>query len=115
MIRSFEEIHLTMLDKYSKRRSDLGTCSVTREDKDRAGIVDSSSWVLLESEMKEEEKESRKVRTQKKIRYYLGIFPKWRTPPPFGNPLFKKKISVYFAFFTKKLNFCQYFYIYFWE
>ena len=56
MIRSSEEIHLTLFDKYSKRRSDLGT----REDKDRAGIVDSSSWVLLESEMKEEEKESRK-------------------------------------------------------
>ena len=26
---------------------------------------------------------------KKKLRYYLGIFPKWRTPPPFGNPLFK--------------------------
>ena len=39
---------------------------------------------------------------RKKLRYYLGIFPKWRTPPPippFGNPLFEeKKIIVCFAF-----------------
>ena len=38
---------------------------------------------------------------KKKLRDYLGIFPKWRTPPipPFGNPLFEeKKIIVYFAF-----------------
>ena len=39
---------------------------------------------------------------RKKLRDYLGIFPKWRTPPPippFGNPLFEeKKIIVYFAF-----------------
>ena len=29
---------------------------------------------------------------KKKKRYYLGIFPKRRTPLPFGNPLSKKKI-----------------------
>ena len=30
---------------------------------------------------------------KKKLRYYLGIFPKWRTPPspPFGDPLFEEK------------------------
>ena len=28
---------------------------------------------------------------EKKLRYYLGIFPKWLTPPPFGNPLFEEK------------------------
>ena len=30
---------------------------------------------------------------KKKLRDYLGIFPKWRTPPspPFGNPLFEEK------------------------
>ena len=41
-----------------------------------------------------------KVRSQKKKRNYLGIFPKRRTPPPptFGNPLSKKNFSVYFAF-----------------
>ena len=27
---------------------------------------------------------------KKKKRHYLGIFPKRRTPPPFGNPLSKK-------------------------
>ena len=39
---------------------------------------------------------------RKKLRYYLGIFPKWRTPPPhppFWEPLIqKKKNIVYFAF-----------------
>ena len=31
------------------------------------------------------------VRRQKKLRYYLGIFPKWRTPHPlFWEPLIKK-------------------------
>ena len=39
---------------------------------------------------------------KKKLRYYLGIFPKWRTPPPhpplLGTPYSKKKIIVYFAF-----------------
>ena len=37
-----------------------------------------------------------------KLRYYLGIFPKWRTPPPhpplLGTPYLKTKIIVYFAF-----------------
>ena len=38
-------------------------------------------------------------RSQKKLRDYLGIFPKWRTPhPPFWEPLIKKKYIVYFAF-----------------
>ena len=45
-------------------------------------------------------------------------------PPPFWEPLIKKKILVFilhfrplgtFLIFTKKLKFCQYFYIYFWE
>ena len=27
---------------------------------------------------------------EKKLRYYLGIFPKWRTPP-FWEPLIQKK------------------------
>ena len=38
------------------------------------------------------EKNVTKVRSQKKKRYYLGIFPKRRPPPPpppFGNPLSK--------------------------
>ena len=35
---------------------------------------------------------------KKKLRDYLVIFSKWRIPPPFGNPLFPKKIIVYFAF-----------------
>ena len=39
---------------------------------------------------------------KKKLRYYLGIFPKWRTPPPhpplLGTPYSKKKIIVHFAF-----------------
>ena len=35
-----------------------------------------------------------------KKRYFLGIFPKWRTlpPPPFGNPLVENFFRVYFAF-----------------
>ena len=28
---------------------------------------------------------------EKKLRYYLGIFPKWRTPPPFWEPLIRRK------------------------
>ena len=64
---------------------------------------------------------------RKKLRDYLGIFPKWRNPPPippFWEPLIqKKKLSFILHFrplgtflvFTKKLKFCQYFYIYFWE
>ena len=32
-----------------------------------------------------------KGRHQKKIRNYLGIFPKCRTPPPFWEPLDQKK------------------------
>ena len=34
---------------------------------------------------------------KKKLRYYLGIFPKWRTPkpPPFWEPLIRKKFIVY--------------------
>ena len=44
---------------------------------------------------KAEKKKPIRYALQKKLRYYLGIFPKWRTPPPppppFGNPLFKKK------------------------
>ena len=35
---------------------------------------------------------------EKKLRYYLGVFPKWRTPPPFWEPLIQKKFIVYFAF-----------------
>ena len=38
---------------------------------------------------------------EKKLRYYLGIFPKRRTPPPsplLGTPYSKKKFFVYFAF-----------------
>ena len=68
------------------------------------------------------------VRTQKKLRYYLGIFPKWGAPPPphpplLGTPYSKKKMLSFilhfrplgtFLVFTKKLKFCHYFYIYFW-
>ena len=42
-----------------------------------------------------------KVRSQKKERSYLGIFPKRRTPPHpplLGTPYLKKIFSVYFAF-----------------
>ena len=39
---------------------------------------------------------------RKKLRDYLGIFPKWRTPPPhpplLGTPYSKKNFIVYFAF-----------------
>ena len=36
---------------------------------------------------------------KQKKRYYLGIFPKRRAPPPFWEPLIQKKnFSVYFAF-----------------
>ena len=61
---------------------------------------------------------------KKKLWDYLGIFPKWRTPMPLlGTPYSKKKLSFIFHFrplgtflvFTKKLKFCHYFYIYFWE
>ena len=60
---------------------------------------------------------------KKTKRYYLGIFPKRRTPP-FWEPLIQKKILVFilhfrtlgtFLVFSKKLKICQYFYIYFWE
>ena len=40
-----------------------------------------------------------KVRSKKKIRHYLGIFPKpWTPPPLLGTRYPKKKSSVYFAF-----------------
>ena len=39
-----------------------------------------------------------KVRSQKKKRYYLGIFPKRRTPP-FWEPLIQKKILVFILHF----------------
>ena len=54
----------------------------------------------------------------------FGNFFQMADPPPFGNPLFKKKKLVFilhfrplgtFLILTKKLKFCQYFYIYFWE
>ena len=36
---------------------------------------------------------------KKKQRENVGIFPKWGTPPLFGNDMFfLKKIMVYFAF-----------------
>ena len=62
-----------------------------------------------------------------KLRDYLGIFPKWRTPPPppplLGTPYSKKKLSFILHFrplgtflvFTKKLKFCHFCYIFFWE
>ena len=40
-----------------------------------------------------------KVRSQKKKRYYLGIFPKRRPPPPFWEPLIQKKILVFILHF----------------
>ena len=64
---------------------------------------------------------------KKKLRYYLGIFPKWRTPPPhpplLGTPYSKKNVSFILHFrplgtflvFTKKLKFCHFCFIYFWE
>ena len=63
---------------------------------------------------------------KKKKRYYLGIFPKRRTPPHpplLGTPYPKKKFSVYFAFqnlrsifvLQKKSFFRWYFYCQFWE
>ena len=40
-----------------------------------------------------------KGRLQKKLRDYLGIFPKWWTPPPLlGTPRPKNIFMVYFAF-----------------
>ena len=61
----------------------------------------------------------------KKLRDYLGIFPKFPPPPPpFWEPLIQKKNLSFilhfrplgtFLVFTKKLKFCHYFYIYFWE
>ena len=58
-----------------------------------------------------------------KKRYILGIFPKWRTPTPFGNPLVEKFFMVYFAFqairsnfvFLKKVTFGWYFSFQIWE
>ena len=32
---------------------------------------------------------------EKKLRYYLGIFPKWRTPHPFWEPLIQKKYRLF--------------------
>ena len=60
---------------------------------------------------------------RKKLRYYLGIFPKWGTPPLLGTPYSKKNLSFILHFrplgtflvFTKKLKFCHFCYIYFWE
>ena len=49
-----------------------------------------------------------KGRLQKKIRDYLGIFPKWQTPPPFppfGNPSSKKKIYGLFCVLGPKEHF----------
>ena len=38
-----------------------------------------------------------KVSTQKKIRDYLGIFPKHRTPPPPPpRPFFGKNVAIFF-------------------
>ena len=44
--------------------------------------------------------EQHRVALKKNSRYYLGIFPKWRTPHPplLGTPDLKNKIIVYFAF-----------------
>ena len=64
-----------------------------------------------------------KVRSQKK-RDYLGFFPKRRTPPPLLGTPYPKKMLVFILHFrplgtslvfTKKLTYCHYFYIYFWE
>ena len=64
------------------------------------------------------------VRTQKKITVLFGNFSQMADPPPFWEPLIQKKILSFilhfrplgtFLVFTKKLKFCQYFYIYFWE
>ena len=45
--------------------------------------------------------EAPKVRSQKKKRHYLGIFPKRRPPPtpPFWEPLIQKKILVFILHF----------------
>ena len=46
---------------------------------------------------------------QKKKRYFLGIFPKWRTPPPtppFWEPLSWKKIYGLFCILGHKEQFC---------
>ena len=40
-----------------------------------------------------------------KKRHFLGIFPKWRTPPPFGNPKMKF-FRVYFVFQAIRIIFC---------
>ena len=32
--------------------------------------------------------------SEKNVWDYLGIFPKWRTPPPVGNPLLKKIVFI---------------------
>ena len=56
-------------------------------------------WKDLEKDVVHDDNDSdtddERYALRKKLRYYLGIFPKWRAPPPqsppFGNPLFKKK------------------------
>ena len=67
-----------------------------------------------------------KGRSQKKNTTLFGNFSQTSDPPhpPFWEPLIQKKNLVFilhfrplgtFLVFTKKLKFCQYFYIYFWE
>ena len=72
--------------------------------------------------------ESFKVRSQEKNTTLFGNFsqtsdPSPQPPPLLGTPYPKKKLVFIlhfrplgtFLIFTKKLKFCQYFYIYFWE
>ena len=73
-----------------------------------------------------------KFNSQKKTLWYavkktttlFGNFSQTSDPPPLWEPLIQKKILLFilhfrplgrFFVFTKKLKFCQYFYIYFWE
>ena len=68
-----------------------------------------------------------KVRSQKKITGLFGNFSQMADPPPippFWEPLIQKKFLSFilhfrplgtFLVFTKKLKFCHFCYIYFWE
>ena len=74
------------------------------------------------------QKPQHKVRSQKQITGLFGNFSQVADPsppsPPFGNPSFEKKMLSFilhfrplgtFLVFTKKLKFCHFCYIYFWE
>ena len=48
---------------------------------------------------------------KEKKRYYLGIFPKRRTPPPFGNPLSKKIWNMQYEIWNMKYEICNIYHV----